>query len=410
MKGASIVLGLALAVILADCELAAAESPAKLAATKAQTFLDAGKPAAALPVLDEALKAAPKDHDLGVLRAVALQRVDRLEEALAAGGQLVQEHPDSTRAKGLFGSLLNRAGQPRKAVSLLAETAESELLADAHVLAPFGEACLRTGQFIRAQRALLRAIEAEAAGGNAQGMAAQFTAANRRKDATLFRGERTLLAVAYARQDNDEAVAVTRKLHTAGEESFRKQLQQSLTGLLANETNHVSRAVLAFLKGEPAPEEPPKVAAARRMRGLMAQVSMTVGCAETNLVAVSRKRGQLLKTIQTENGQDGGQAILRVTMKADVDSQLSLKPNRLDEQSSTAAVAALALEIQRQRAVADRRERQLRFHVETGSYTFDVSSDDFDDLKLARTAKDEEEPTELKFDLDGLPDPFPSAF
>lgn len=410
MKGAPVVLGLVLAVILAVCELAAAESPAEIAASKAKSLLDAGKPEAALPVLEEALKITPTDLDLGVLRTIALQQAGKLEQALAAGGQLAKDHPNSTRAIGLFGNLLNRAGQSRKAVSVLEESAQSELLADSHVLAPFGEACLRTGQFVRAQRALLRAIEAEAAGGKAYGMAAQFTAANRRKDATLFRSERTLLIVAYARQDNDEAMEVARKLHAAGDEVFRKQLQADLAGLLANETNHVSRSVLAFLRGEPAPEEAPNVAVVRRMRGLMAQVMVTVGCAETNLVAVVRKRGQLSKTMQTEQGEEDDQKVLRVKMKADVDSQLTLRPKNVDEQTSTAAVAALALEIQRQRAVADRRERHLRFHVETGSYTFDVSSDEFDGLKLARTAKDEDEPTELEFGLDGLPDHFPTAF
>ena len=410
MKDASIVVRLALAVFLFAGELAAAETAAEIAAGKAQTQLAAGKPEAALPILEEALKAAPKDLELGILKALALQQADRPEAALAAGDQLVREHPDSNRAIGLYGSLLNRTGQPRKAVSVLEERAESQLLADSHVLGPFGEACLRTGQLIRAQRALLRAIEAEAAGGRAFGMAAQFAAATRRKDATLFRGERTLLIVAYARQDNDEALAVAKKLHAAGDDEFRKQFQANLTGFLAKETNHVSRAVMAFLKGEPAPVEDPKAAAVRRMRGLMKQVMMTVGCAETNLVAVARKRSELLKTIQTENGEDEDQAVIRVSMKSDVDSQLTLRPKDVDEQSSTAAVAALALEIQLQRSPAARKERHLRFHVETGFYTFDVSSDEFDDFKLAGTAKDLEEPDELTFTLDGLPDPFPSAF
>ena len=182
MKDASIVVRLALAVFLFAGELAAAETAAEIAAGKAQTQLAAGKPEAALPILEEALKAAPKDLELGILKALALQQADRPEAALAAGDQLVREHPDSNRAIGLYGSLLNRTGQPRKAVSVLEERAESQLLADSHVLGPFGEACLRTGQLIRAQRALLRAIEAEAAGGRAFGMAAQFAAATRRKD------------------------------------------------------------------------------------------------------------------------------------------------------------------------------------------------------------------------------------
>lgn len=410
MKCAERVLGLAAALTLL-ARVLGAESPADAAIAKGQSHLDAGKPEAALPVLEDALKATPDNLQLGLLRAIALQRVGRLENALAAAEELNRQHPNSTRALGFYGSLLNAAGQPGKALALLQETAESGLLADSFVLAPFGEACLRNGQWVRAQRALLRAIEAEAAGGNAFGMAAQFTAANRLKDATLFRGERTLLIVAYARQDHDGALEVTRKLHAAGDDAFRKQLQDNLTGFLSKETNHISRAVLAFLKGEPAPVEDPKAAAARRMRVLIGQVMATVGCAETNLVAVSRKRSELSKTIQSENGEeDDDQKVLRVTMKADVDSQLTLKPKEFDEQSSTAAVAAMALEIQRQRSAAARRERQLRFHVETGSYTFDVSADDTDDLKLARTAKDEEEPTELEFDLDGLPDPFPSAF
>lgn len=410
MTHASILFRLALVVILFVGELAAAETAAEIAAGKAQTQLAAGKPEAALPILEEALKAAPKDLELGILKALALQQADRPEAALAAGDQLVREHPDSNRAIGLYGSLLNRTGQPRKAVSVLEERAESQLLADSHVLGPFGEACLRTGQLIRAQRALLRAIEAEAAGGRAFGMAAQFTAATRLKDATLFRGERTLLTVAYARQDNDEALVVAKKLHAAGDDEFRKQLQANLTGFLAKETNHVCRAVMAFLKGEPAPVEDPKAAAVRRMRGLMKQVMVTVGCAETNLVAVARKRSELLKTIQTENGEDEDQAVFRVTMKSDVDSQLTLRPKNVDEQSSTAAVAALALEIQRQRPPAARKERHLRFHAETGSYSFDVSADELDSFKLARTAKDADEPDELTFALDGLPDPFPSAF
>ena len=411
MKSASIVLRFLVWVILAACDLAAAESLAEIAATKAQSHLDAGKPEAALPVLDEALTGKPDSLDLNLLRAIALERVGRLDDAVAAVEGLVRKHPYSHRALGYFGSLLNRMGQSARAVALLGENAESELLADSHLLAPFGEACLRTGQMVRAQRALLRAIEAEAAGGKAEGMAGRFTAAARRQDATLFRGERTLLIVAYARQDNDEAIEVTKKLHAAGDAAFRKQLQNNLTGLLEKETNVVSRSVLALLKGEPTPTEEPKAAAARRMRVLMGQVMATVGCAETNLVAVARKRSQLSKTVQTENGQeDDDQKVLRVTMKADVDSGLTLRPKNVDEQTSTAAVAAVALEIQRQRPASERRERHLRFHVETCSYTFDVAADESDDFKLARTAKDEEEPTEIEFDLDGLPEHFPTAF
>jgi predicted Zn-dependent protease len=84
VKGALIGLQGVFGAVLLSCKLTAAESSAELAAAKVQSQPEAGKPEVALPILNEALKGKPDRHDLSLLRAIALERVGRLEDAVAA--------------------------------------------------------------------------------------------------------------------------------------------------------------------------------------------------------------------------------------------------------------------------------------------------------------------------------------
>lgn len=96
-----------------------------------------------------------------------------------------------------------------------------------------------------------------------------------------------------------------------------------------------------------------------------------------------------------------------------MDSKLTLGPQtaggRDDLQSTTAAVAAIALEVQRQRPEARRKAEPLRLHAETGTYVFDVTSDD-ETLTLTRQAAPGAEEFEREFDLEGLPPELAAAF
>ena len=125
------------------------------------------------------------------------------------------------------------------------------------------------------------------------------------------------------------------------------------------------------------------------------------------------KRAALIKTIQNDNVQEDGQTWLKVALKADVDSKLSLGPQspggQADLQAATGAVAALALEIHLQRPESRRKEQPLRLQAETGAFEFEVTSDG-DTLTLTRKALPGAEEFEQEFDLNGLPDLLPTPF
>lgn len=411
-------LGAGCALLLANHGLIAAErktvepdSPPP-AVEKASALLEAGKPEAALQVLDEALKTNPRDPWLRYGRAVILSQSGRVQDALQVVEALLAEQPEKPEVLALYGRILYATGRSQKAVVTLAKATE-ELQPDAGVLEAFAVACLDVGQPIRAQRALLECIERRAGEKMGGIAAAAFAAAEVKKDLTRFRKERTSLVLAYALQNHESALGLTRGLVAAGDETFRRELTGTVRRYLGARTNFVARSVVATARGEAPPEEGAKDAALRRIRTASAQAMFTVGCLETNFPAASRKRGELLKTLRNDNVEEGGEKVLRVTLKAEVDSKLTLGPTtaggRADLQSTTAAVAAIALEVQRQRPEARRKGEPLRLHADTGTYVFDVTSDD-DTLTLTRRTAPGADEFERDFDLEGLPPELAAAF
>lgn len=383
-----------------------------LAFTRASELLEAGKPEAALTVLEEALKANPQDPRLRYGRAIILSQSGRVRDAVPLVEALYAEQPDQPEVLALYGRVLYATGRSAKAVEALAKDSR-ELLPDAGVLEAFALACLEVGQPIRAQRALLSCIDRRAGGHMGGIMAAAFAAAEAKKNFARFRAERTSLILAYALQNHESALGLARKLIAAGDDASRKMMADTLAQYLGAKTNHVARAVVALAHGEAVPAEAAKDASLRQLRAAVAQAMFTVGCLETNFPAASRKRAALLKTIQNDNVEEGGQKWLKVELKADVDSKLSLGPTspggQADLQAATGAVAALALEIHRQRPETRRKEEPLRLHAATGVFEFEVTSDG-DTLTLIRKALPAAVEFEQEFDLEGLPDLLPAPF
>ncbi len=101
-----------------------------------------------------------------------------------------------------------------------------------------------------------------------------------------------------------------------------------------------------------------------------------------------------------------GQNVLVVELQAAVDSTLTLDQKGpvavADRQASTAAVAAIALELQRQRSPERRKQQPLKFIAKTGTYEFEVVSK-ADRLEFTRKAGTWGEKYRQEFDLDGLP-------
>ncbi len=398
-------------LIAAERKAVDSDSPPP-AVEKASALLEAGKPEAALQFLDEALKATPRDPWLLYGKAVILSQSGRVQDAVPVVEALFAEQPEKPEFLALYGRILYATGRSQLAVDKLAK-ATAELQPDSGVLEAFAVACLDVGQPIRAQRALLECIERRA-GENVGGtMAAAFAASEVKKDFARLRAERTSLILAYALQNHDSAIGLTRKLMAAGDQASRAAMARSLTLYLDSKPNHVARSVVALCRGAALPEESTKDASLRQLRVATSQAMFTVGCLETNFPAASRKRAALIKTIQNDNVEEDGQIRLKVALKADVDSKLSLGPKspggRTDLQAATGAVAALALEIHRQRPEVRRREQPLRLHAETGVFEFEVTSDG-DTLTLTRKALPGAEEYEQEFDLNGLPDLLPAPF
>jgi tetratricopeptide (TPR) repeat protein len=382
------------------------------AVAKAIGLLQAGKPNEAVAVLDEALKADGKDLQLRFAKAMVLLQAQRPAEALPLAEALAKDDPQNPKARLLLGRALIASGRPADAVNELAETAES-VFATADLLEVFAGACLEANQPVRAQRAFLGCIRQRAGAGEGGLMAQTMRAAVVAKDLTRFRQERIGLLLAYALQNHESALGLTRGLFAAGDDAFRRELTGTVTRHLGSRTNFVARAVVAIARGETPPEAAAKDTALRRIRAASAQAMFTVGCRETNFPAAGRKRGELLKTLQNDNVEEGGEKFLQVTLKTEVDSKLTLGSQtaggRDDLQSTTAAVAAIALEVQRQRPEARRKAEPLRLHAETGTYVFDVTSDD-ETLTLTRQAAPGAEEFEREFDLEGLPPELAAAF
>lgn len=400
------------ALLLAGSAVTGAESSPP-AVSQAVTLLQAGKADEALALINEALKADGQDPQLRFAKAMILLQARRSAEALPLAEALAKDDPDNPKARLLLGRTLTAAGRPKDAVPVLAPMAESGS-DDGDALEAFAEACLETAQPIRAQRALLRCLEVRAGAGSGGGLfAAAFTAAAVGQDMRRFREERTSLIFAYAVQNHEAAIEAVGKFMAAGDVAFRTQLAGTVTRHLGERTNFVSRAVVATVRGEPLPEQSAKDAAVRRIRAAGGQAMFTVGCLEANFAAANRKRGELLKAIRNETVEESGKTFLQVTLKADVDSKLTLDPKgavaEADLQSSTGAVAAIALEIQRQRQPDLRQSQPLRLRAETGTYEFEVTAED-DELTLTRKPVKDGDPFEQEFDLEGRPPHLFKAF
>ncbi len=412
LLGAGCALLLSVRGLLAAESKTAASEAAPPAVAKAIGLLQAGKPNEAVAVLDEALKVDDKDLQLRFAKAMVLLQAQRPTEALPIAEALAKDDPENPKAALLLGRALTASGRPADAVNALAKTAES-IFATADLLEGFAGACLDANQPVRAQRAFLGCIQQRAGAGEGGLMAQTMRAAVVAKDLTRFRRERIGLLLAYALQNYEAALDGCQKLMAAGDAGFRKELEQVLADALGPRTNYVAKAVVATLHGQPLPAESPKEANVRRVRATADQVRFTVGCLEPNSAAAARKRLVLLKSLQTDSAEENGQTFFTVTLKAEVDSTLTLDPKGAtavaDLQSTTGAVAAIALEIQQQRKPDLRKSQPLRLRAETGAHEFEVTSDD-GTLTLTRKPPSGGDEFEREFDLEGLPPELFKAF
>ncbi|HEV8335618.1 MAG TPA: tetratricopeptide repeat protein [Candidatus Polarisedimenticolia bacterium] len=88
--------------------------------------LEAGHATDALAHLDRYLKSRPEDGSARVLRAEALRRAGRPQEALQAAQDVLSRHPDHPEAAGLLGALLLEQHKVREAESVYASLARSK--------------------------------------------------------------------------------------------------------------------------------------------------------------------------------------------------------------------------------------------------------------------------------------------
>lgn len=387
-----------------------AEGPAEV--RRALTLLQEGKSDEALATLDAALKAEPKNLAFRYAKAVALLNLGREVQALPLARDLVKDDPGNKQALALLGRVLLAAGQPVEAIRQLAPVAEGPL-PGGDVLEVFALACMNAKQPVRAQRAWLECLVHRAGAGEGGLMAMNFRSAVVLKDMRKFPAERLRLIIAYALQDNELGLGLCREMVKAGDEEFRQAMAKALADGLGSSDGYVAKAVLATVRGGEFPAESDNEAHVRRLKTAVGQVIVTVGCEESNQSAVARKRRELGKSIKQSRTELDGQSVLVVELKAGVDSTLTLDPKGpvavADRQASTAAVAAIALELQRQRPPERRKQQQLKVIAETGTYEFEVVSK-AGQLELTRKAGTWGDEYEQEFDLDGLPDPVNRPF
>lgn len=404
--GALFVAVIGLFVVLPSAGAAETNAEGPPEVRRASDLLQEGKPDEALATLDAALKAEPKNLAFRYAKAVVLLNLGRAEQALPLARDLVKDDPGNKRALVLLGRVLLAAGQPAEAVRQLAPVAEG-LVPDGDVLEVFAVACMHTDQPVRAQRAWLECLTARAGAGEGGLMAMTMRSAVVLKDLRKFPSERLQLIIAYARQDNELGLGLCREMAKAGDAEFRQAMAKALAEALGSSDRHVAKAVLATARGEELPVESDKETQVRRLKTAVGQVIVTVGGDESNRSAVARKRQELGKAMKQSRTEVDGQSVLVVEMKAAVDSTLTLDPKGpvavADRQASTAAVAAIALELQRQRSPERRKQQQLKVIAETGTYEFEVVSE-ADRLELTRKAGTWGEEYQQEFDLDGLPD------
>jgi tetratricopeptide (TPR) repeat protein len=88
--------------------------------------LAAGHATDALAHLDRYLKSRPEDGSAHVLRAEALRRAGRPQDALRAAQEVLSRHPDQPEAAGLLGALLLEQHKVREAEAVYASLARSK--------------------------------------------------------------------------------------------------------------------------------------------------------------------------------------------------------------------------------------------------------------------------------------------
>jgi len=104
-----------------------------------------GAAEAALQYLEKAAMLAPESVDYALERAMALQDLRRLEEAVAAYNEIRTAHPDNVSAYTNLGVALNEGGHLEDAIGTL-EVAREMAPEDPVVLSNYGAALLKAGR------------------------------------------------------------------------------------------------------------------------------------------------------------------------------------------------------------------------------------------------------------------------
>lgn len=91
----------------------------KAAILRAQLLAEAGKPAEALEITDQALTRYPELSELADARIRILHKEGKLDQALAAAREASQKWPDDLGLVFLYGSLLDEAGNKAEAMTVM---------------------------------------------------------------------------------------------------------------------------------------------------------------------------------------------------------------------------------------------------------------------------------------------------
>lgn len=130
---------------------------AQLVATEAQVLREAGRPADAFALLDQALASQPDNLDLLYDHAMAAERLDRLDAMEASLRRLIRARPDHAHAHNALGYSLADRGLRLEEAQALIERALQLAPDDPHILDSMGWVLYRRGQAERALEYLRRA-------------------------------------------------------------------------------------------------------------------------------------------------------------------------------------------------------------------------------------------------------------
>jgi len=143
---------------LADVPAVTIEQRIQVRQTEAQMFRDANDNAAALGVLDLALKEHPDSGDLIYDRAMVLEKLDRVEEATKALRRLVELRPDDAQSLNALGyTLVDRTQSIDEGFKLI-ERAHQLSPADPFIMDSMGWALFRLGRLDEVEKYLARAF------------------------------------------------------------------------------------------------------------------------------------------------------------------------------------------------------------------------------------------------------------